>query len=227
MAVDREELKEVLTEGVGDVCFLNQISIHQPGWQDKWEVYYDPDRAKQFLADAGYPDGFEAELWVGPGGFTAELGDAVARMWAEYLNISTIVDRITYTKFRPTLVHRTNTQIYASAGDEGKAGFPVHWPKGFQGSAFTDGGWGPGFEDPFYTENLFKMNSEADPDKRMTMAEEYFDHVRHWMVQPCFVEVPFHPMYNHRPYLAEWTMYPNMNGQPKRGSSNFETIVLK
>ena len=225
MAVDREELKEVLTEGVGAVCFLNQISIHQPGWQDKWEVYYDPDRAKQFMADAGYPDGFEAELWVGPGGFTAELGDAVARMWAEYLNISTIVDRITYTKFRPTLVHRTNTQIYASAGDEGKAGFPVHWPKGFQGSAFTDGGWGPGFEDPFYTENLFKMNSEADPDKRMTMAEEYFDHVRHWMVQPCFVEVPFHPMYN-TDLILEWTMYPNMNINLS-GSSNFETIGLK
>ena len=225
MAVDREELKEVLTEGVGDVCFLNQISIHQPGWQDKWEVYYDPDRAKQFMADAGYPDGFEAELWVGPGGFTAELGDAVARMWAEYLNISTIVDRITYTKIRPTLVHRTNTQIYASAGDEGKAGFPVHWPKGFQGSAFTDGGLGPGFEDPFYTENLFKMNSEADPDKRMTMAEEYFDHVRHWMVQPCFVEVPFQPMYN-TDLILEWTMYPNMNINLS-GSSNFETIVLK
>jgi ABC-type transport system substrate-binding protein len=225
MAIDREGLNDSLVEGLGEVCYLNQISINQPGWQDKWEIPYDPEGAKQMLADAGYPDGFEAQLWVGPGGFTAELGDAVAGLWLKNLNIDTTVDRITYTKFRPTLVQRTNTQIYSSAGDEGKTGFPVHWPKGFQGSALTDGGWGPGFEDPFYTTHLFKMNDENDAEKRLAMAEEYFDHVYEQMVQPCFIEVPFHPMYNPE-LIAEWSLYPNMNGSIS-GAANFETIVLK
>ncbi len=225
MAVDREALNDSLVEGLGEVCYLIQISINQPGWQDKWEIPFDPDAAKAMLTDAGYPDGFEAELWVGPGGFTAEYGDAVAGLWLKHLNITTIVDRITYTKFRPTLVQRTNTQIYASAGDEGKTGFPVHWPKGFQGSALTDGGWGPGFEDPFYTKHLFKMNAEGDADKRLAMAEEYFDHVYHEMVQPCFVEVPFHAMYD-TDQIAEWNLYPNMNGNHS-GAANFESIVLK
>ena len=103
-AIDREGLNDSLVEGLGEVCYLNQISINQPGWQDKWEIPYDPEGAKQMLADAGYPDGFEAQLWVGPGGFTAELGDAVAGLWLKNLNIETTVDRITYTKFRPTLV---------------------------------------------------------------------------------------------------------------------------
>ncbi len=40
----------------------------------------------------------------GPGGFTAEYGDAVAGLWLKHLNIKTTVDRIIYTKFRPTLV---------------------------------------------------------------------------------------------------------------------------
>ena len=225
MAVDREALNDSLVEGLGEVCYLIQISINQPGWQDKWEIPFDPEGAKALLDEAGYPEGFQAELWVGPGGFTAEYGDAVAGLWLKHLNIETTVDRITYTKFRPTLVQRTNTQIYASAGDEGKTGFPVHWPKGFQGSALTDGGWGPGFEDPFYTTHLFKMNSETDPEKRLAMAEEYFDHVHHQMVQPCFVEVPFHVMYD-TDQVAEWKLNPNMNGNFS-GASNFETIVLK
>ena len=134
------------------------------------------------MVEAGYPDGFEAELWVGPGGFTAELGDAVARMWTEYLDISTIVDRGTYTRSRPSLVRRTNTQIYSSAGDEGKTGFPVHWPKGLQGSAVTDGGWGPGFEDPFYSGSFLRMNSEGVPDKRMRMAEAFLNYAHHQML---------------------------------------------
>ena len=225
MDIDREGLNDSLVEGLGEVCYLNQISINQPGWRDKWEIPYDPEGAKQMLADAGYPHGFEAQLWVGPGGFTAELGDAVVGLWLKNLNIETTVDRITYTKFRPTLVQRTHTQIYSSAGDEGKTGFPVHWPKGFQGSALTDGGWGPGFEDPFYTTHLFKMNDENDTEKRLAMAEEYFDHVYEQMVQPCFIEVPFHPKYNPE-LIAEWSLYPNMNGSIS-GAANFETIVLK
>ncbi len=225
LAIDREGINSSLVEGLGENCYLNQISIEQPGWQEKWEIPYDPERAKALLVEAGYPDGFEAELWVGPGGFVAELGDALAGLWLKNLNVVTIIDRITYTKFRPTLVQRTNTQIYSSAGDEGKTGFPVHWPKGFQGSALTDGGWGPGFEDPFYTKHLFKMNAENDAEKRLAMAEEYFDHVYEEMVQPCFIQVPFHPMYN--PDLIEtWTQYPNMNGNIS-GAANFETIVLK
>ena len=148
------------------------------------------------MVEAGYPDGFEAELWVGPGGFTAELSDAVARMWAEYLNISTIVDRGTCSRFRLSLAERTNTQIYSSAGDEGKTGFPVHWPKGLQGSAVTGGGWSPVFEDPFYSGSFLSVNAEVDPDKRMRMAEALFDYAHHQMLQPCFLEVPFMPMYD-------------------------------
>ena len=182
MSINREELKDALTGGLGEVCYLNQISTYQAGWKNKWEVPFDPEHARQLMVEAGYPDGFEAELWVGPGGFTAELGDAVARMWAEYLNISTIVDRGTYTRSRPSLVRRTNTQIYSSAGDEGKTGFPVHWPKGLQGSAVTDGGWGPGFEDPFYSGSSLRMNSEGVPDKRMRMAEAFLNYAHHQML---------------------------------------------
>ncbi len=69
------------------------------------------------------------------------------------------------------------------------------------------------------------MNAENDADKRLAMAEEYFDHVYKQMVQPCFIEVPFHVMYN-TDLISEWQVNPNMNGNLS-GASIFETIVLK
>lgn len=99
------------------------------------------------------------------------------------------------------------------------------WTEGLQGSAITDGGWGPGFEDPFYSQHFFKMNKEPDADKRMAMTEEYFDHVRDVMLQLCVIETPIHPMYN-AAKVAEWSMHPSLNGNIG-GASSFETVVLK
>ena len=226
MTIDRENINEQILEGLGEVCYYNQISINQDGWMDKWEIPFDPEGARQLLKEAGYEGGgFSVDMWIGPGGLRVELGEAVAGSWLKELGIETNLDRITYTKYRPGLVQRTTSVYFMSAGDEGKTGFPVHWPKGMQGSAITDGGWGPGFEDPFYSQHFFKMNAEPDAVKRMAMTEEYFDHVAEVMLQPCIVEAPYHPMFDPK-QIAEWKMHPSMNGNLS-GANSFETVVLK
>jgi len=226
MTIDRETINEQIIAGLGETCYFNQISINQDGWRDKWAVPFDPEGARALLKEAGYEGGgFDVDMWIGPGGIRVELGEAIAGSWLKELGINTNLDRITYTKYRPGLVQRTTSTYFMSAGDEGKTGFPVHWPKGMQGSAITDGGWGPGFEDPFYSKHFFKMNAEPDADKRMAMTEEYFDHVFDVMLQPCIVEAPYHPMYDPK-QIAEWTMHPSMNGNLS-GANSFETVVLK
>jgi ABC-type transport system substrate-binding protein len=226
MTIDRENINDKILEGLGEVCYFNQISINQDGWMDKWEIPFDPEGARALLKEAGFEGGgFDVDMWIGPGGIRVELGEAVAGSWLKELGVKTNLDRITYTKYRPGLVQRTTSTYFMSAGDEGKTGFPVHWPKGMQGSAITDGGWGPGFEDPFYSQHFFKMNKEPDADKRMAMTEEYFDHVFDVMLQPCIVEAPYHPMYN-PDLISEWTMHPSMNGNLS-GANSFETVVLK
>lgn len=64
-AIDKETIKNTLFSG--RVTTSPQIGFYEslPGWDERWlEEYdehygYDPERARELLAEAGYPDGFE------------------------------------------------------------------------------------------------------------------------------------------------------------------------
>lgn len=62
MAIDKQQLLDTLYDGRGTV----QSGIMPPGLIGYNpllpEIKYDPDKAKQLMAEAGYPDGFEMDL---------------------------------------------------------------------------------------------------------------------------------------------------------------------
>jgi peptide/nickel transport system substrate-binding protein len=62
-AIDYEGLKTVVAGGFGEVLQTN-ILPGMPGYEPEMGSYYsyDPERAKELLAEAGYPDGFEITL---------------------------------------------------------------------------------------------------------------------------------------------------------------------
>jgi ABC-type transport system substrate-binding protein len=61
-AIDREALAKALGAGIGDANYQHLVP-GQIGYSDKVMQYkYDPDKAKQLLAEAGMPNGFEVTV---------------------------------------------------------------------------------------------------------------------------------------------------------------------
>lgn len=85
-AIDKEAILEVLFEGQGSIVQGQQATPDFFGYNPDIEAYpYDPEKARELLAEAGYPDGF-SEVFSYPFGRLAgdkEVAEAVAAMLEE------------------------------------------------------------------------------------------------------------------------------------------------
>ena len=68
-AVDRDEINEFIFKGGGApyrvVDYHPTLPGFNPEWDERWEEMYgfDPERAMELLAEAGYPDGFSMKIY--------------------------------------------------------------------------------------------------------------------------------------------------------------------
>ena len=64
-AVDRRKIVDAIFDGRANIGFTSGFWKQMPGWDESWvtnferDYGYDPDRARELLAEAGYPNGFE------------------------------------------------------------------------------------------------------------------------------------------------------------------------
>ena len=94
LALDLETINNTFFGGLGDTTPMGfagpaTIGFHTPfeEWpEDVKENYeYDPERAKQLLAEAGYPNGFKTKLMIDPayGGSNLDHTQLAATYWAD------------------------------------------------------------------------------------------------------------------------------------------------
>lgn len=91
-AIDRELLVEAVMLGFGEVTDT-LLNPHVFGRLDERVYNYDPDRAKELLAEAGYEDGFEASFLIYPPYGLPDVAAAVQQMLSEVGILITIDQR--------------------------------------------------------------------------------------------------------------------------------------
>jgi peptide/nickel transport system substrate-binding protein len=82
-AIDRQAIIDGAMFGFG-TPIGSHFAPHNPAYEELVETYpYDPEMAKQLLAEAGYPDGFKATLKLPPPSYARRGGEIVAAQLRE------------------------------------------------------------------------------------------------------------------------------------------------
>lgn len=209
MAIDRELIAETVGVGLAWPSYVGMFNPIMPEWQDKWTVPYDPQKARDYLRQAGYPNGFDINIYARTDSpIHGETANAVAGFWRE-IGINVTVDSYPYQVWRPTLVNRTAKNPWISPCESGRLPRPWDWPVGTDMTTISRGGFGCGMEIPFLAQKFLEGSKEADPAKRGAINNEVADYLHNWMLLPGVMTVPSFFMYNPRS-IASWEPRPSL-----------------
>ena len=162
-AIDRELIAASVTGGYGGAVYGGAFpgqTLHQthPEYKDRWTYAFDPDKAKEFLAESGVQPGFEFEFFCSQGnGTSLEVCEAVVGQWKENLRLEPYIDSTQYSSRRPTMLGReihvpwmTRWGPTSKQGRLGEGGGTLPggglWP-------LPAGGYNPGLEDNRWWQN--------------------------------------------------------------------------
>jgi peptide/nickel transport system substrate-binding protein len=90
LAIDRQALVDEVLEGMGRPLgsyFVTSVTFENLGYNWREDLYpHDPEKARKLLVEAGYPDGFDIDVYIYP--YTGcreaqEIMQLVAGMWSK------------------------------------------------------------------------------------------------------------------------------------------------
>ncbi|WP_196259666.1 ABC transporter substrate-binding protein [Pelagibacterium limicola] len=129
-AVDKQTIIDELFQGEGTVA---SADTPVPAWLDVEPYPYDPDRARELLAETGYPDGFDITIrtfTTAPGAELPLMAEAVALYWQD-IGVNASIEPVDWPSLRTEWTEgRANNYVwthrgfpFASAANGLEAGF--------------------------------------------------------------------------------------------------------
>jgi peptide/nickel transport system substrate-binding protein len=203
MAIDRQAVIDSLYGGNavllsfpfsmewGDKLYT-PIEELSPEAQELFE--YNPEKAKQLMADAGYPDGFKAEIVC-----TSGWVDGVSLL-ADYwsvLGVELEMQVVEYGVYYAIMRGKTHKHMYAMSKGNGDP-FAVLMVIGLPGQY-----WNPAmFDDPYFNETYEKAQAETDPDEAMKILK----HLNAYIIEQApYVIQPVPYVYEYCfPWVKNW-----------------------
>lgn len=172
-AIDRESIIESVLAGFGRLMGGQVTGPDAFGWNPNLTDYpYDPQRARDLLAEAGYPNGIDlGELFVGVPGEFFQQGDFVQAAVAQLADagIHFTMQEVEYTTFLRMALQEYSLRYWHIGGWQYypvmDSAFALMW---YDSDAFLRTGLG----DPEYDEIWRASNREFDIDRRREMLQE-------------------------------------------------------
>ena len=166
IAIDRQLITDTLLSGEAIPDPLPAWAFHLdklPPEYRQWE--FNPEKSRQLLTDAGYPDGFTIDLTPLGGSNYLEETAAIAQMWDE-IGVKSNQQNMPYKTFRPGIVTRTYNQAYQHTH---VAVDPLdRWAVAFN----HESAWNFGVDHPFLRDTMKQAQGTVDSAQRFAIMAE-------------------------------------------------------
>ncbi len=190
-AIDRDLINQEVLLGLGSPQYTwygFDKRANPEYFKDEWIIPYDPEGAKQTIAEQGFPDGFKVPFFLPPdvpGVVSLEIGEAIAQMWRN-IGLDVEIESTAYQARRPTMVDRSIDVVWMWASNASVGKIDDAHSHGVIPSA----GWNRGMELQWVLDLWREADAESDAKKRIEINVRAEDMQAHWMTVSPVVGVP-------------------------------------
>ena len=178
LALDLDTINNTMYGGQGDTTPYGVVGPAYVGFYTPFEEWpeevkanyeYDPERAKQLLAEAGYPDGFKTTLDFSHDNHMSnfDLSQLSVDYWAE-IGVDVEIDAMEFAVLRARLNNHTYEGM--TYGMRGISVTPLMW---IRAMAYSDEMWNPtGVQDPVYDAMVEAAENAGSTEEMMELVKK-------------------------------------------------------
>jgi peptide/nickel transport system substrate-binding protein len=171
LAVNRKEIADTIFRGLAQPVYVPYFFPGQPWTDPSWKIPYDPERARQLLAEAGYPKGFEMTMYLVKHSGRPEnaaVGEVVASYWEQNLGLKVNRRPIDFSTFKPMMGARKVNAAWTYG--LGPIGAELSFPLGNCGPSYAR--YNIWLDHPWFDKAIEDVLVTCDTEKRHKLEKE-------------------------------------------------------